>query len=175
MSPNESFNCSLGVDPQLKVTYHPRSKKTRSQGGLLQSRTITTAYHQKVTIKNTRSATIKRLLVRDQIPVSSDQRIKVALVEPANLEFPDRPNASSGGTLTEKALKVPKETPISKNVSVRWKVSEQEEADSSSTPGSDGAREGMLEWVCEIGAGQSTDLTLAWDVTAPSGTNWGPQ
>jgi hypothetical protein len=97
-------------------------------------------------------------------------------VEPSNIEFPNRTiGASGGGSLTEKALQVPKEVQISKTVSIRWKVSEQEEADASSTPGSDGAREGMLEWVCEIGSGQSTDLNLAWEVTAPAGTNWGPQ
>ena len=171
VSPNESFDCSLGVDPQVKVTYHPVTKKTRSQGGLLSASTVTTSSLQKITIKNVRSAPIRRLLVREQIPVSSDQRLKVALVEPADLDFAGRNtiNASTSST-GEK----PKELKIGKGVSVRWKVSEAELADESSTPGADGAREGILEWVCELGAGQSTDLTLAWDVTAPSGLNWGP-
>ncbi|CAG8784140.1 435_t:CDS:2, partial [Acaulospora colombiana] len=26
VSPGESFHCSLGVDPQVKLTYHPRTK-----------------------------------------------------------------------------------------------------------------------------------------------------
>jgi hypothetical protein len=43
ISPNESFDCSPGVDPQV--------------GSL-----------QKITIKNVRSAPIRRLLVREQIP-----------------------------------------------------------------------------------------------------------
>jgi hypothetical protein len=76
---------------------------------------------------------------------------------------------------------IPKEVKISKGVSVRWKVADEDElaADpsesTSALSGADGAREGMLEWICEIPNSQSVDLTLAWEVTAPSGLNWGPQ
>jgi hypothetical protein len=45
----------------------------------------------------------------------------------------------------------------------------------SGLTGADGAREGMLEWICEISNGQSVELTLAWEVSSPSGLNWGPQ
>lgn len=187
VSPNESFSCSLGVDPQVKVTYHPRTKKTRSQGGLLSSKTTTTAYHQKMTIKNTRSAPVKRLLVRDQVPVSGDQRIKVTLLDPSNIEFAGRNtisaatnagNTSSSLTIGgEKGLQIPKEVQIGRGVSVRWKVSDDELTSdaASGVLGLDGAREGMIEWVCELGAGQTTDVTLSWEVTAPLGMNWGPQ
>jgi uncharacterized protein (TIGR02231 family) len=177
VSPNETFNCSLGVDPQIKVTYHPRTKKTRSQGGLLSSRTITTASHQKITIKNNRGSTIPRLLVREQIPVSNDERLKVTLIEPASIEFPNRNTISATSSKNDKALSVLKPVKLSKTVSVRWKLNDDDdaEAEAESTAGADGAREGILEWICEIGSGQSTDLNLAWDVVAPSGLNWGPQ
>ncbi|KAG8771593.1 hypothetical protein FRC15_003330 [Serendipita sp. 397] len=190
VSPSEIFHISLGVDSQVKVTYHPRTKKTRTQGGLLSSRSVITNYHQKVTVKNTRSAPIKKLLVRDQLPVSGDQRIKVALLEPASLEFGGRNTISGSGTgktkVKEKNLNVPKEVQVSKGVVVRWKVNEDEEAAAAAaatpddasengTQGLDGVREGMIEWVCEIGAGQNVDVMLAWEVTAPVGLNWGPQ
>ncbi|KAG8812303.1 hypothetical protein FRC19_003210 [Serendipita sp. 401] len=188
VSPSEIFHISLGVDSQVKVTYHPRTKKTRTQGGLLSSRNVITNYHQKVTVKNTRSAPIKKLVVRDQLPVSGDQRIKVALLEPASLEFGGRNTISGSGTgktkVKEKNLNVPKEVQVSKGVVVRWKVNEDEEAAAAATPddasengtqGLDGVREGMIEWVCEIGAGQNVDVMLAWEVTAPVGLNWGPQ
>jgi hypothetical protein len=155
------------------VTYHPRTKKSRSQGGLLVSRTLTTAYHQKVTLKNTRGTAIKRLLVRDQIPISSDQRLKVSIIEPAGIEFPGRNTIISGGSGDK--VSIPKELQIAKGVSIRWKVGDDEVSDAASTLGADGAREGILEWVCDIGAGQTTDLNLTWDVTAPAGLNWGPQ
>ncbi|CCA74226.1 hypothetical protein PIIN_08179 [Serendipita indica DSM 11827] len=186
VSPNESFSCSLGVDPQVKMTYHPRTKKTRSQGGLLSSKAITTAYHQKMTIRNTRSTPVKRLLVRDQVPVSGDQQIKVTLLDPSNIEFNGRNTISAATDTTNKRssmmvgsenrLQVPKEVQIGRGVSVRWKVSDDElMSDAATSVGLDGAREGMIEWVCELGAGQATDLTLSWEVTAPLGMNWGPQ
>jgi hypothetical protein len=133
-SPNESFNCSLGVDQQVKVTYHPVTKKTRSQGGLLSASTVTTSSLQKITIKNVRAAPIRRLLIREQIPVSSDQRLKVALVEPAELDFAGRNTINAS---TSSNSEKPKELKIGKGVSVRWKVSEAELADESSTPGAD--------------------------------------
>ena len=178
VSPNETFNCSLGVDPQIKVTYHPRTKKTRSQGGLLSSRTVTTASHQKITIKNNRGTAIPRLLVREQVPVSHDERLKVTLIEPASIEFPNRNTISAKmSSKGDKSVSIPNPVKISKGVSVRWKVNDDEDAEgeAESTAGTDGAREGILEWICEVGSGQSTDLNLAWDVTAPSGLNWGPQ
>ena len=164
------------MDPQIKVTYHPRTKKTRSQGGLLTTRTISTASHQKITIKNNRSTTIPRLLVREQIPVSRDERLKVTLIEPAAIEFPNRSTTAATSLKGDKILSVLRPVKLSNGVSVRWKVNDDEdEAEAEGTAGADGAREGMLEWICEIGSGQSTELNLAWDVTAPAALNWGPQ
>jgi hypothetical protein len=110
---------------------------------------------------------------------------KVSLTEPAGLESSDSKKANRG-SVTEKTLKVPnlgsnsksKEIAISKGISARWKVGEDEDetSDAASTSAhshtSDGIREGVLEWVCEIGSGQSTDLHLVWEVTAPAGINW---
>jgi uncharacterized protein (TIGR02231 family) len=105
VSPNESFDCFLGVDPQVKVTYHPVTKKTRSQGGLLSASTVRMSSLQKITIKNVRSAPIRRLLLREQIPVSSDQRLKVALVEPADLDFAGRNTISASTSSTSEKPK----------------------------------------------------------------------
>jgi hypothetical protein len=127
---------------------------------------------------------VKRLIVRDQIPVSSDQQLKVSLIEPTGLGTSDSKKANRG-SVTEKTLKVPnlgsnsksKEVTISKGILARWKAGEEEDetSDDASTSAhtSDGAREGVLEWVCEIGSGQSTDLHLVWEVNAPAGINWG--
>ncbi|KAG8776576.1 hypothetical protein FRC16_004480, partial [Serendipita sp. 398] len=192
VSPNESFQISLGVDPQVKVTYHPRTKKVRAQGGLLTTRVSTTAYHQKISVKNTRSAPIKKLIVRDQIPVSGDQRIKAVVLEPANIEFTARQTIASSANagsssltvVNEKGFSIPKEVQVAKGIRARWKVGDDElnqldAGDDSSSAnnnlGLDGAREGMIEWVCEIPAGQNVDVTLAWEVTAPTSLNWGPQ
>ena len=163
------------MDPQIKVTYHPRTKKTRSQGGFLTLFTVTTASHQKITVKNNRSSTIPRLLVQEQIPVSHDERLKVTLIEPAAIEFPNRNTINAASLKGDRAFLAP--VKLSNGVSVRWKVNDDEdgEAEAEGTAGADGARGGILEWICEIGPGQSTELDLAWEVNAPASLNWGPQ
>ncbi|KAG8806336.1 hypothetical protein FRC17_005068, partial [Serendipita sp. 399] len=177
VSPNETFQISFGVDSQLKVTYHPRTKKTRVDGGLLTTRTHVTSYFQKITVKNARNALIPKLLIRDQIPVASDQRIKVALLEPASLEF-------GGRTGTGPLTTVPKAVQISKGLIVRWKPDNDDSKEGTVTTaatngsgaaGLDGARRGMIEWVCAVGSGQRVDVSLSWEVTTPMGLEWGPQ
>jgi hypothetical protein len=115
--------------------------------------------------------------MREQIPVSNEERLKVTLIEPASIEFPNRNTIGASSSKNDKALSVLKPVKLSKTVSVRWKVNDDDdaEAEAESTAGADGAREGILEWICEIGSGQSTDLNLAWEVVAPAGLNWGPQ
>jgi hypothetical protein len=177
VSPNEIFSCSLGVDPQVKVTYHPRTKKSRTQSGMLSWGTTTIASHQKITIKNNRGAAIPRLLVREQIPISRDDRLKVTLIDPASIEFPNRNTISAATSKGDKTLQIPKAVKLAEGITVQWKVNDDQdaEADNKNTDGVDGAREGILEWICEVGPGKSTDLNLAWEVTAPSSLNWGPK
>ena len=159
------------------MTYHPRTKKSRSQSALLSGGTTTLASYQKITIRNNRGSTIPRLLVREQIPVSRDERLKVNLIEPASIEHPNR--STIGGTTSkgERSQYIPKPVRLANGVTVQWKVNDDEDAegDTKSTAGMDGAREGMLEWICEIGSGKSTELNLAWEVIAPSSLNWGPK
>jgi hypothetical protein len=171
------------------VTYHPRVKKTRTQGGLLSTRTTILTNYQKITIKNTRASTINRLLALDQIPVSGDQRIGITLIEPAQLEFGGRNTiGTSSNTLIGSSVggaggkfAIPAEAKIAKGVSVRWKVADEDDPETASMeetsgpPGLDGVREGMLEWICEIPNGKSVDLSLVWEVSAPSRLNWGPR
>lgn len=63
------------------------------------------------------------------------------------------------------------------NVQVRWAKadgSSQDESEEDVSAGdldAQGAR-GLFEWVCEVGPGKSVDVTLAWEVVAPIGTEW---
>ena len=74
VSPQEDFTCSLGVDPAVKVTYKPVNK-FREQSGLL-NKTSSTTYQQVIEIKNTHNDAIK-ILVSDQLPLSTEEKIKV--------------------------------------------------------------------------------------------------
>ena len=78
-SPQEEFSCGWGVDQAIRVDYKP-VRKFQEQSGLIQ-KTRCTTYVQAVEIKNTTANMVKLLLV-DQVPLSTDDKIQVKLVEP---------------------------------------------------------------------------------------------
>lgn len=153
------------------MTYHPRSKMVKSQGGLLTTRTETTTHSQRITIKNTRSASLHRLIIRDQIPVSSDERIKIILLEPKEL-----PGVGVDGTKTRRggsSFNLSKEVPVAKGIRARWFTRDDEEVETETTSGAD-APQGIIEWISEFDPGRSADISMVWEVTAPVSLNWGP-
>ncbi|PVD28133.1 hypothetical protein C0Q70_10717 [Pomacea canaliculata] len=77
--PQEEFECSLGIDPAIKVTYKPL-KKYKTASGIF-SKVTSTTYEQVTEVKNTHDYGVK-LLVMDQLPRSTDERVKVNLLEP---------------------------------------------------------------------------------------------
>lgn len=114
---------------------------------------------------------MKKLLVRDQIPISGEQRIKIALLEPAGLEAIGKSGTVSGSTSSNSK----KTVAVSKGIVARWMVNDDDINDDASIAENDGSQEGLLEWVGELESGQSADLNLAWEVTVPAGLSWGPQ
>ena len=90
--PQEEIVCSFGTDPALKVTYHPRITKTKQTGigtplGInIGNKTGTTTNEQNITVRNSRTTRIGRLIVKDQIPVSKEESIKVVISEPKELK-----------------------------------------------------------------------------------------
>ncbi|XP_067674170.1 protein F37C4.5-like isoform X2 [Haliotis asinina] len=88
VSPGEEFLCSLGVDPAVKVIYKPL-KKFKASTGLI-SKTTNTTYEQVVEIKNTHEYSID-IVLKLQVPRSSDDKIKVTLLVPSlDLKHPKR-------------------------------------------------------------------------------------
>ncbi|XP_055887706.1 protein F37C4.5-like isoform X1 [Biomphalaria glabrata] len=79
VAPKEEFECSLGVDPSIRVDYKPLNKVS-SQSGLI-SKSNTTTYEQNIEIKNLHNYAIK-IVVRDNLPRSLDEKIKVTLLLP---------------------------------------------------------------------------------------------
>lgn len=162
VSPHESFSCSLGTDPSLRVTYPPLSKKTHTPtGSLLGAKTISTFHSQRITLKNTRRHPITRLVVRDLIPISSDARIKINVNEPAGL-----PEIGLAGAGREVAVG-PNGT-TGKDIKARWVPVGEEDGEGSGEPND----EGILEWICRVEAGASVDLTLNWEVNVPKDLKW---
>ncbi|KAG8903531.1 hypothetical protein FRB99_003162 [Tulasnella sp. 403] len=177
VSPRENFSASLGVDPAVKVTYHPRQQKVKnSSGGVLASKVDVSSFTQRITIKNTRGETVSPLFVKDQVPVSTNTAFKVVMVEPHDI-----------GLARER-----REIVIASGVKARWSFTGTDEdegkAEISSVTGTSNKRkstivtkhvggsgveeEGVIEWVCDMEAGKTVDLALAWDVIAPTGQTW---
>ncbi|THU90877.1 hypothetical protein K435DRAFT_968434 [Dendrothele bispora CBS 962.96] len=94
VSPWETFDCALGPDPSIRITYHPLSKRA-SQSGVIPftQKTSSTRYSQRITILNTKTKPVQLLKIRDIIPVSEDEQIVVKLISPA-LTIPNRPSKS---------------------------------------------------------------------------------
>ncbi|KAG9017772.1 hypothetical protein FRB93_004583 [Tulasnella sp. JGI-2019a] len=158
VSPQETFSASLGVDPSIRITYHPSSKKTKTHSSsfgsilALQSKTDVTSHTQSITIKNARGTRVSPLFVKDRVPVSIDSALKVIINEPKELgEAKDR-----------------KEVDIATGVKARWAF----RGDRDEGGGGGVEEEGVIEWVCDLDAGKSVDLALAWDLILPAGQNW---
>ncbi|KAF8324095.1 hypothetical protein DL93DRAFT_2070366 [Clavulina sp. PMI_390] len=185
VSPGESFSCSLGVDPSLRITYHPQKKiATSTSAGLMaalssKKENHTTTFRQRITIKNTRLGPVSRLIVHDQVPVSEDSKLKVTVQQPNEKGLgPLNPSASvlagsAGGTVTSvSAVKgsggseATLTANVAKNVVARWAQKSEEKGGSGGAKG-----DGVIEWIC-TDLTDTVDLELVYDVSAPSDMRW---
>eukprot|EP00112_Aurelia_sp_Birch-Aquarium-sp1_P008378 Seg1920.2 transcript_id=Seg1920.2/GoldUCD/mRNA.D3Y31 product="Protein F37C4.5" protein_id=Seg1920.2/GoldUCD/D3Y31 len=101
VSPLEEFDVSLGVDPAVKITYKPLKKFKQSTGILSKYRQL--QCHQEIVIKNTKLSPIK-LTVTDQLPLSSEEKLKVNVMEPVipALKKNEKPSADQPVKLNDK-------------------------------------------------------------------------
>ena len=140
------------------MTYHPQSQKRKEKGGSAfyvgsQKKSVT-SYQQTISIRNTRLTSLPTLLVREQVYVSQDERIKVDILEPNEL----RAESTQKGT----------NAPVNK---ARWVQNDDDGAAIDRTGVK--TNDGIFEWVCkDVGAGAKLDLNVAWDVIVPIGLDW---
>ena len=80
VSPGESFNIFLGVDPALKVEYRPCRTSTKTKD--LWAGTEVKQYNYCTVLRNTKQS-LCRVIVAEILPRSSDEQISVELLEPA--------------------------------------------------------------------------------------------
>ncbi|KAF9534028.1 hypothetical protein CPB83DRAFT_889802 [Crepidotus variabilis] len=176
VSPSESFDCPLGIDPSIRVTYEPRSKKTSRVGSALGfglSQASKRAFEQRITIHNAKpssAGSLKLLRVRDQVPVSEDEKIEVKLREPA-LTVQTKEKEKGG-----KKEGVAVESVVVKTNEKGCKVTAQWDGGDDSGEVSDSeethlGKDGKIVWVCqEIPAQSKIVLSLSWDIICPYGT-----
>ncbi|KAG6872120.1 hypothetical protein C0995_012774 [Termitomyces sp. Mi166 len=153
VSPEESFDCPLGLDPSIRVTYHPLSKK-RSKTGFY-TKTITHVYTQTVTVLNTKSTPVEGVRIADQIPVSEDAQIQVKLISPALV--------SKG---KDKDEGVRDKVAVAKGVSAMWQGADEPEPDTGAL-----GKNGKFDWVVALPAQGKVNLVLQYEVIVPVEAN----
>jgi uncharacterized protein (TIGR02231 family) len=143
VSPQETFECSLGVDQAIRVTYPPRSKREQMAGFISRQQSI--RLQQKITIKNTRSSPIL-IQVIDQLPISEEERLQVRLIEP---------HLSSSGT-TKKHGNDKEDTEELRLVPTGPKNPRQND-------------KGHLEWVLRLESNKTENLQFSYELLFPTG------
>ncbi|KAH8810168.1 hypothetical protein DL96DRAFT_1627882 [Flagelloscypha sp. PMI_526] len=148
VSPQEKFECSLGLDPTVRTVYAPLQKKSSTASKFLtQTKTPTTIYTQRIEVTNTKpSTTLSSVRIIDHVPVSQNSSIQVKLVKPSLPAL----DAIKEKTKVEKVTVQDKPT----SILAYWSLPD----------GSDG----KLEWMMPgLPAKEKVELVLSWEVTAP--------
>ncbi|KAJ7480596.1 hypothetical protein FB451DRAFT_1556197 [Mycena latifolia] len=156
VSPKESFDCPLGVDPSIRITYHPVIKKLSRSG--FYTKTATHVFSQRITVFNTKSIAAERVKIVDQIPTSQNAQIEVKLVNPA-LALPGARGPGSGSIKVATKQAPPQVLNVARGVTAQW--------DGVNEP--DYAAEALgldrkLNWVCAVPAQGKINLLLEWEV-----------
>ncbi|CAJ0590677.1 unnamed protein product, partial [Cylicocyclus nassatus] len=115
VSPGERFSCSLGVDTALRIEYKP-VKKYHEQVGLI-NKTSSTVHEQVIVVKNSRNDAVL-ITIKQQIPRSTDEKIKVRMIAPAVPQSEETTNPD----LTA-AAELPKEGPKMNGSNLEWTIS----------------------------------------------------
>ena len=156
-APGDAFRCTLGVDPATRIRYTHTSKRADDDGtdrerSAFSEQWATTTYRSCTTITNGHSFALRALVLRDGVPVSEDKkRARIVLRRPeglAVLEQGDELKVCEGE---------------GQRRTVRW---------SNVADGKGGKKEGMFEWVAEVGAGEEITIKTEWDVKAPVSLSW---
>jgi len=157
VAPGDVFSCTLGADPATRIRY-TRTSKRADEGGAGRERSAfseqwaSTTYRSCTTITNRHPFALRAVVLRDGVPVSEDKkRVSVVLRRPEGLA-----ELEQGGDLKVGEEEGEKRT-------VRW---------SKVVDGKGGKKEGLFEWVVEVGAGEEITIETEWDVKAPVSLRW---
>lgn len=161
-NPGEAFVLNLGVDPALNVVY---SKPTvrRSESGMFQKEG-SAIYTRTCILTNTKNDTVIEATVKDQVPVSEDDKLKVEILTPRGLGKDGRQSVNAGiGQINEGTGK---------------KGSTYAEESVGSSGGKWGKatarmkKDGAIEWDVKLNPGQGVKLDLEYEAKFPSGTGF---
>ncbi|KAF9465730.1 hypothetical protein BDZ94DRAFT_1344601 [Collybia nuda] len=151
ISPQDTFDQPLGLDPSIRVTYHPLHKKVSETG--FYTKTSNYIFSQRITVFNTKASGIGNLKIVDQVPISEDAQITIKLLSPG-LTIPEHP--SSGQPRASTPVRV------NDDVVAQWEGADEQGFDMAAL-----GRDGKFYWMCSIPAKGKITLFLSWEVNAP--------
>ncbi|KAF5330992.1 hypothetical protein D9619_005225 [Psilocybe cf. subviscida] len=165
VSPQDTFDFSLGIDPGIKVTYHSREKKAAQSG--IYSKSTNHTFIQRISIHNAKSTPIKNLKVTDRIPISDDQRIEVRLISPA-LALPAATPATEKNSSSILKLKskqsVSDAVKVSSSVTANWDGLGEQDVDQKAL-----GKDGVVCWLVSLAAQERVTLVLQYDISHAEG------
>ena len=177
-SPGETFPLPLGVDPSITVLYAPPSMRKNVSSGVF-SKEDSTIYTRCITLTNTKNiGQPVDVTVKDQIPISQDERLRVDITVPRGLKS-EGDNARAGvlaeSETTASVTSTSGSSEATKTGTVR-----------TSTYGLDGTKatqgkdenwgnakatfkkEGSIEWNVKLNPGKGVKLVLEYEVRWPA-------
>jgi uncharacterized protein (TIGR02231 family) len=154
IAPGDAFDCALGPDTGMRVTYIRLKKTGDTTGGAFSEKVSTTTYTARTVVRNTHPYALESLVVNDMIPVSQDDSAKVRVILNRPEVLAEAADGEEKGVDCEEGGKC----------LVRW--SKVDDASKG------GKKQGMYEWVCKVGAGEKVVLVAEWVVKAPVGVKW---
>lgn len=142
------------LDPSIKVTYHPLSKK-RTESGFY-SKTANYTFVQRIQVYNTKTIAISHVKIIDQVPVSENSDIDVKLVVPA-LKVPNGTTTKGTPVSLFPAIK------LGDGVTAQWEGLDDPDCDIDAV-----GKDGKLNWVASIPPQKKINLALQWEVSFPA-------
>lgn len=140
----------------MRIAYHPQTSKLKISGEE-DSTSSTTTYQQIISVKNTRQIPLQRLIIRDQIPVSHDERVAVRVLQPRELLLVKNKGQRQ---------------PAPHSTDVYWIRRNGEPIKTHDSGDSDIGALGLIEWVKKVDARASVDIDLVWEVKASTDVKW---
>ncbi|KLO17389.1 hypothetical protein SCHPADRAFT_994383 [Schizopora paradoxa] len=155
VNPEETFRCTLGPDPSLRIKLIRLPRTLTTVGSAFAAQTTSASYKFRLLIQNTHTFPVRDIILRDSIPLpsaenTSNSQIKVVLKEPVGL------SEATPGTLVDVKKA---DAGSGSSAKVRWE-------------NLTGDKEGKFEWVLNIGAGEEVKVESEYEVRAPSDFKW---
>ena len=175
IAPGDTFHCTLGADPATRIRYIRTARRADVSANATRAfseQWASTEYVSCTTITNSHPFALRALVLRDSVPVSEDgERVNVVLRSPAglaDLEQGEELKASAVGEEEEEGEAEAEEGEVGPERSkarrtVRWCKAVLDKG---------GRKDGLFEWVVDVGAGQEITIETKWDVKAPVSLKW---